>query len=365
MKFTMKRASAAAATLFAGSLILTGCSNADNNEGGSSEGSREMEEATGELRGEGASSQDNAIQNIFGPAFSSTGATLAYNASGSGDGQKKFIAGQADFAGSDSPLKDDQIADAKKRCDGNDAWHLPMVIGPVALAYNIEGVDSLNLTIDNIVEIFDGTITKWNDEKIAENNEGVELPDQNISVIYRSDESGTSDNFQKFLASASDGKWTGEGKAFPKEVGIGKEGSTAVAEEVNATAGAITYVESGYAADLDLGVANIDFGAGAVELNDDTVNKALENVQFKSEGNDMVVDSKALFASKDEGAYPLVLTTYEIVCSKGYDEETKNMVKDFLTVVLESQDEELADAGFIPVKGEFAEKLKASVDAIS
>ena len=95
------------------------------------------------------------------------------------------------------------------------------------------------------------------------------------------------------------------------------------------------------------------------------MNKALANVQFKSEGHDMVVDSKSLFASKNEGAYPLVLTTYEIVCSKGYDEATKNMVKDFLNIVLESQDAELEDAGFIPVSGEFADKLKAAVDAIA
>ena len=377
----IKRTAAVAGLAALTSVTLVACGdsndNGTDNANGGGDSATEGQDAgaieglsgqTGQLVAEGATSQKNAME-YFGARYAEevSGANLAYNATGSGSGIKNFIANQATFAGSDSPLKEDkgEVEDAKNRCGGNDAWHLPMVIGPVAIAYNLEGVDELNLTVDNIVEIFDGTITKWNDEKIAANNEGAELPDQNISVVYRSDESGTSDNFQKFLAASSDGKWTGEGKAFPKEVGIGKEGSTSVAEEVNATPGAITYVESGYARDLDLGVANVDFGGGAVELTDETVNKALDNVQFKSEGNDMVVDSEALFASKDEGAYPLVLTTYEIVCSKGYDEETKNMVKDFLTVVLESQDEELADAGFIPVKGEFAEKLKASVDAIS
>ena len=375
----IKRTAAVAgiAALTSVTLVACGDSNDNANDQGNDTNASESQDGgkieglsgqTGQLVAEGATSQKNAME-YFGARYSEAvpGANLAYNATGSGSGVKNFIANQATFAGSDSALKEEkgEVEDAKKRCGGNDAWHLPMVIGPVAIAYNLEGVDELNLTIDNVVEIFNGTIKNWNDPKIAENNKDAKLPDQNISVIYRSDESGTSDNFQKFLASASDGKWTGEGKAFPKEVGIGKEGSTSVAEEVNATPGAITYVESGYARDLDLGVAKIDFGGGAVELSDETVNKALENVQFKSEGNDMVVDSKALFASKDEGAYPLILTTYEIVCSKGYDEETKNMVKDFLTVVLESQDEELADAGFIPVKGEFADKLKTSIDAIS
>ncbi|MCT1452250.1 phosphate ABC transporter substrate-binding protein PstS [Corynebacterium sp. p3-SID1145] len=375
----IKRTAAVAgiAALTSVTLVACGDSNDNANDQGNDTNASESQDGgkieglsgqTGQLVAEGATSQKNAME-YFGARYSEAvpGANLAYNATGSGSGVKNFIANQATFAGSDSALKEDkgEVEDAKKRCGGNDAWHLPMVIGPVAIAYNLEGVDELNLTIDNVVEIFNGTIKNWNDPKIAENNKDAKLPDQNISVIYRSDESGTSDNFQKFLASASDGKWTGEGKAFPKEVGIGKEGSTSVAEEVNATPGAITYVEAGYARDLDLGVAKLDFGAGPVELSDETVNKALEGVQFKSEGNDMVVDSKALFASKNEGAYPLILTTYEIVCSKGYDEETKNMVKDFLTVVLDSQDEELADAGFIPVKGEFADKLKTSIDAIS
>lgn len=367
MKFTMKRTSAAAATLFAGSLILTACSNADNNDNGGSNGAestREMEEATGELRGEGASSQDNAIQNIFGPAFSNTGATLAYTASGSGDGQKKFIAGQADFAGSDSPLKDDQIADAKKRCEGNDAWHLPMVIGPVAIAYHLEGVDTLNLSTKTVAKIFKGEIKKWDDEAIKSENEGVELPSKPIEVVYRSDESGTSDNFQKFLA-ASTGEWDSEGKQFPTKVGTGAPKSKGVADQVAQTDGAITYVESGFAEELDkVNVANIDFGAGPVELNKENVNKALNAAEFKGEGNDLVVDSKKLYSLKGEGEYPLVLTTYEIVCSAGYDENTGKLVKNFLYTILDNQNDDLADQGYIPLDGEFKSKLEKAVDAL-
>ncbi len=367
MKFTMKRTSAAAATLFAGSLILTACSNADNNDNGGSNGAestREMEEATGELRGEGASSQDNAIQNIFGPAFSNTGATLAYTASGSGDGQKKFIAGQADFAGSDSPLKDDQIADAKKRCEGNDAWHLPMVIGPVAIAYHLEGVDTLNLSTKTVAKIFKGEIKKWDDEAIKSENEGVDLPSKPIEVVYRSDESGTSDNFQKFLA-ASTGEWDSEGKQFPTKVGTGAPKSKGVADQVAQTDGAITYVESGFAEELDkVNVANIDFGAGPVELNKENVNKALNAAEFKGKGNDLVVDSKKLYSLKGEGEYPLVLTTYEIVCSAGYDENTGKLVKNFLYTILDNQNDDLADQGYIPLDGEFKSKLEKAVDAL-
>lgn len=334
--------------------------NNDNNDDQNS-GEYELTGQEGTLVAEGASSQQNAM-DYFASVYASEvpGAQLAYTPSGSGAGQKNFIANQAVFAGSDSPLKDDQIQAAADRCGGNEAWHLPFVIGPVAIAYNLDGVDELNLTVDNIVEIFQGVITTWNDPKIAENNEGVELPDTPINVFYRSDESGTSDNFQKFLAAASDGKWESTGKAFPNAVGTGANGSSGVAQEVSATDGAITYVEAGFADKT----ANIDFGNGPVELTEEAVEKTLDNLEFTTEGHNMVVDSEKLFTTDAEGAYPLVLTTYEIVCSAGYDEETSNMVKDFLNVALDSQDEELADEGFIPVKGTHAERLREAINAI-
>ena len=333
----------------------------DSKDSDSKSGDYELSGQEGTLVAEGASSQQNAM-DYFASVYASEvpGAQLAYTPSGSGAGQKNFIANQAVFAGSDSPLKDDQVEAAAERCGGNEAWHLPFVIGPVAVAYNLEGVDELNLTVDNIVEIFQGVITTWNDPKIAENNEGVELPDAPINVFYRSDESGTSDNFQKFLAAASDGKWESTGKAFPNAVGTGANGSSGVAQEVNATEGAITYVEAGFADKK----ANIDFGGGPVELTDEAVEKTLDGLEFKTEGHNMVVDSDKLFKTDAAGAYPLVLTTYEIVCSAGYDEATSKMVKDFLNVALDSQDDELAAEGFIPVKGAHAERLREAINAI-
>ncbi|WP_459612644.1 phosphate ABC transporter substrate-binding protein PstS [Corynebacterium urogenitale] len=368
MKSNLKHISAAAGVLFAGSLALTACSNADNsssNGEGGSESNYEMTDATGELAGEGASSQQNAMENVFGPAFSASGSSLAYNSTGSGAGQTQFVAGQVAFAGSDSPLKDEQIEDAKKRCEGNDAWHLPMVIGPVAIAYNLDGVDELNLSTETIAKIFKGDIKKWNDQAIAAENEGVELPDQDISVVYRSDESGTSDNFQKFLKASAGDIWEDEGKAFPTATGSGANGSTGVADQVAATPGAITYVESGFAKERDeLGTAKIDFGAGPVELSKDTVNAALSAAKFEGEGHDLVVDSEALYSEKGEGQYPLVLTTYEIVCSAGYDENTAGLVKNFLYTILDNQNEDLENAGYIPVDGDFKAKLEEAVKAL-
>ncbi len=369
MKITSKRNASAAAVLFAGALALTACSNASNNASTDASGSESaVTGLSGELRGEGASSQQNAMDNVFGPAFSGSGATLAYNATGSGAGQTQFIAGQVDFAGSDSALKDEQVAQAAQRCGDNPAWHLPMVIGPVAVAYNVEGVESLNLSALTIAKIFKGEIANWNDPEIAAQNEGATLPDLPISVVYRSEESGTSDNFQKFLNIATDGYWTDEGKSFPTAVGAGANKSTGVADQVAATNGAITYVESGFAKEREsqgVRIANVDFGAGAVELNADSVNAALAKVAFSGEGNDLVVDSSALYAQKDAGAYPLVLTTYEIVCSAGYDENTAALVKAFMQNILDNQGADLEEQGYIPLDGEFKDKLQAAVDALA
>lgn len=364
MKANLKRTSAAAAALFAGSLVLTACSNAD--EGGKGgESNYEMSDVTGELRGEGASSQQNAMENVFGPAFSENGSTLAYNSTGSGSGQTQFLSNQVDFAGSDSPLKDDQVAKAAKRCGGNDAWHLPMVIGPVAVAYNLDGVDELNLDTETIAKIFKGEIKKWDDEAIKAQNEGVELPSQDINVVYRSDESGTSDNFQKFLKASAPGVWKEEGKAFPSGTGAGASGSTGVADQVDATPGAITYVESGYAKEREnVNIAKIDFGSGPVELTPENVNNALAAAKFKGKGHDLVVDSEALYAEKEEGQYPLVLTTYEIVCSAGYEGDTADLVKNFMFTMLDKQGDELSEAGYIPVDGEFKTKLEEAVKAL-
>lgn len=364
-----KRSAAIFGLVAATSTALVACSE-DTSSSSDSSGSSEGSGVAGELVGEGASSQQNAM-SYFGTVFAEDNpdANLSYTASGSGKGVEAFLNGQADFAGSDSPLKEDdgQIEAAEERCDGNDAWHLPSTIGPVAIAYNL-GDQEINLSTDTIAKIFKGEIKKWNDEAIAADNEGADLPDTDIHVIFRSDESGTSDNFQKFL-NASTGNWDGEGKQFPDAVGEGANGSSGVADQVANIEGAITYVEAGFADQKEAdGVkkAKIDFGNGPVELNDDTVNKALENLEFKDTAseNDMVVDSKALFASDAEGAYPLILTTYNIVCSAGYDDETAELVKTFFNDVLDHQDDQLAEQGFIPVKGDHLDRLKSAVDAL-
>ena len=295
-----------------------------------------------------------------------SGKTLAYNPTGSGAGVDQFLAKQVDFAGSDSALKDDQVAKAADRCGGGEAWNLPLVFGPVALAFNVEGADKLVVNGDVLAKIFSGQITKWNDPAIAGLNSGATLPDADIKPIYRSDSSGTTDNFQKYLGAAAPQAWTkGAGKEFQGGAGEGAQKSAGVVQAIQATPGSIGYVEKGFAQQAGLKMAQIDSGGGAVELTDESTQKAVDTAKFKSEGNDLTLDLAALYASKEAGVYPLMLATYEIVCSKGYDADTAAAVKSFLTVSANEGQANLSAAGYVPLPDAFKERLLKSVDAIA
>ncbi|MGB3485376.1 MAG: phosphate ABC transporter substrate-binding protein PstS [Mycobacterium sp.] len=363
------------ATAIAG-LALTACGS-DNNAGSSgtsgsaagtaAAGAAEDCEGKTSVTAEGATSQQNAIavfNQVWGQVCS--GKNLSYNPTGSGAGREQFIAGNVDFAGSDSPLSESQIAAAAERCGGNPAWNLPLVFGPVAMAYNVEGVEDLTLNADVIANIFQGAITNWNDPAIAALNEGKTLPDAAVTPIFRSDSSGTTDNFQKYLEAAAPTVWTkGDGSEFQGGAGEGAQKSAGVVQAVQATPGAIGYVEKGFADQAGMPYAQIDTGSGPVALNDESANKAIDAAGFAADGNDLALDLASLYGTKEEGAYPLVLATYEIVCSAGYDADTSAAVKSFLTVAANDGQGGLSAAGYVPLPERFKERLLNSIDAIA
>jgi len=320
------------------------------------------------LSGEGSTAQKTAV-DIFAQEYTRAcaGQIVNYNATGSGSGVKQFTAKQVDFGGSDSPLKTgaEQNA-ANARCAGGEALNLPLVVGPVAIAYKLDGVSSLTLNAEVAAKIFNGGITTWNDPALTALNPGVALPDKPIQVFSRSDESGTTDNFQTYLEAASHGAWTqGTGKAFQGGVGNGAQGSNGVASGIRAADGAIGYLESSYVKD-GLTAAKLDSGSGPVELTPQNVAKALDAAVFRTpDSNDLAMDLKAIYASNTPGAYPLLLTTYEIVCSTGYDPDTAKAVKAFLTVAATSAQQRVADKGFVPLPQSLQEKVLTSVGAIS
>lgn len=368
MRFT--RTTQVAALAAAGMLALSACSESStsNNSASGSAAPTNIDCASGTLSAEGSSAQNNAMTEwIKQYQTACPDATVNYNPTGSGAGVQQFIAGQVDFAGSDSALKADEgeVEGAKQRCGGNEAWNLPMVVGPISVAYNVEGVDQLVLDAATTAQIFSGSIKKWNDPAIAALNEGVTLPDAAITVFYRSDESGTTENFTKYLAAAAPKDWTKEPAKIWTGTGEGKEKSTGVQQATIQQTNSITYVEWSYAKDAALGIAAVDNGAGPVTLDATTAGKALEEAKVVGQGNNLELDLNSAYTTTAKDVYPIVLVTYEIACSKGLDSTQSALVKSFLTYTASEEGQSLLEGlGYGPLPSSVDKKVQTSVAAL-
>ncbi|MBV9313554.1 MAG: phosphate ABC transporter substrate-binding protein PstS [Pseudonocardia sp.] len=368
----LKRHTAVLALAAASVLMLSACgSDVNTTTPGAPSGGAAAVSCGGKksLTAEGSTAQQNAM-DAFIAAYQQAcpGYNLAYNGTGSGAGVKQFTAGLVDIGGTDSPLDPSkgETTAAANRCKNNPAWDLPMVFGPITVAFNLKGVNDLTLNPETIAKIFSGQIKTWNDPAIAALNSGVTLPATPIAVQYRSDQSGTTDNFQTYLKDASKGVWTkGTGKTFNGGVGEGKQGNPGVGQGVSATNGAIGYVEWSFSQQNKLTIAKIDSGSGPVALTNESVGKAIDGATIKGEGNDLVLDLNSIYSSSASGAYPLVLATYELACSKGYDPDTATAVKAFLTAAATTGQNQLSSIGYIPLPQAFQNKILTAIKAIS
>jgi len=320
------------------------------------------------LKASGSTAQDNAMIR-FVKAFEQAcpGQSLNYTANGSGAGISEFVGKQTDFGSSDSPLGRDEYAKAEQRCS-SPVWNLPMVFGPVAIAYNVTGLASLNLDGPTAARIFNGAITTWNDPAIAALNSGVSLPAEPIHVVFRSDESGTTENFQRYLDTASGDEWgKGAAKDFKGGVGEGANGSNGAAAAVKGAEGSITYVEWSFAQAQHLSVAKVITSAGPepVALSIDSVGSTISSAWFTREGNDLALDTVSFYRPNQPGSYPIVLATYEIVCSKYPDAAVGTAVRAFLQSTMGAGQGGLMDNGYAPVPDAFRSRLSAAVNAVS
>ncbi|OBK46217.1 phosphate ABC transporter substrate-binding protein PstS [Mycobacterium kubicae] len=370
----MRRTGAAAviaAAVTVCSALVTACGGADNRHAGSIPGLGAPPQSVAcggknTVTAEGSTAQQNAMA-LFNKVWSQTcpGKTVSYNPTGSGAGREQFIAGHVDFAGSDSPLVATQIAPAATRCKGNAAWDLPLVFGPIALAYNLPEVPTLIVDADALAKIFGGAIRTWNDPLLATLNPGVRLPNTRIVPIYRSDSSGTTDNFQKYLTAAAPQSWTkGVGSNFQGGVGQGAQRSAGVIQSVRSTPGSIGYVEKGFADQAGVPFAHINTGTGVVALTDETARNAVNAVTVLAAGNDLVLELSSLYGTQEPNAYPLVLASYEIVCSSGYDSDTAAAIKAFLTTAVDSGQNGLTAAGYVPLPDKLKARLIAAINAL-
>jgi phosphate transport system substrate-binding protein len=361
MKHTGPRA--AAGLLIAGSLALSACTPVDTPPS-YAKGVNIDCGGKQNLTGSGSTAQANAMSHfITSYEESCSGKQLTYTANGSGAGIQDFIAAKTDFGGSDSPLHGDEYTAAKRRCGGADAWNLPVVFGPIAITFNVKTTDVLTLDAPTLAKIFSGAITRWDDPAIIALN-GT-MPAEDIHVIYRSDASGTTDNFQQYLQAAS-GAWIkGAGKAFNGGVGTSAQGNEGTSKAVKSTEGAISYNEWSYAIKQDLDVAGIKTAGGVVHIGNDWVGKTISDVTIKGQGNDLVLDLSKVYATTVAGAYPILLASYEIVCSTYPDAEVGKAVKAFMQSTVSVGQQGLAPLGYIPLPSDFQTKVAAAVNSIT
>jgi phosphate transport system substrate-binding protein len=376
----LKRSGAALSLLAAGAMVLSACGSNNNNatsSSGSSGASSSSAPAAkidcagkATLKASGSTAQANAMTR-FVNAYEQAcqGKTLNYTANGSGAGVSEFIGNQTDFGGSDSPLNQQagEVDKAAQRC-GSPAWDLPVVFGPIAVTYNLAGVDSLVLDGPTTAKIFNGAVTTWDDPAIKALNGNTNLPATPIHVVFRSDQSGTTDNFQKYLDAASDGAWgKGAGKTFNGGVGEGAKGNDGTSAAIKNTDGGITYNEWSFAKAQNLKWAKIVTSAGPdpVDITVDSVGKTIAGATVKGQGNDLVLDTSTFYKPSQPGSYPIVLATYEIVCSKYADGQTGPAVKAFLQAAIGPGQNGLADNGYVPVPPAFMSKLQPAVNAIA
>jgi phosphate transport system substrate-binding protein len=367
-----RRALTLGALAVSGALALTACGSDDTGEktngGGATNsvaaGDIKCDDAKGQLLADGSSAQKNAIDAWVKQFSAACGVQINYKGGGSGAGVTAFTQGQVAFAGSDSALDPEEIAASKKVCSGGQGIDLPMVGGPIAVAFNVPGVEDLVLDAPTLAKIFDSKITNWNDPAIKKLNPEAKLPDLKIQAFHRSDESGTTDNFTKYLIATTPDNWKYEGgKAWQAKGGQAASGSSGVAQQVKQTSGAIGYMELSYA--KDMGVVAIDTGAAApVEASSDGATKAIADAKVVGTGKDLALEIN--YKTKADGAYPITLVTYEIVCDKGNKADTLPATKAFLRYIASEDGQKiLAQNDYAPIPADIIAKVRTNIEEMS
>ena len=319
---------------------------------------------SGSLSGAGSSFQ-GPMQDQWAKDYAAkcSGAKVDYQPVGSGAGIQQFGAGTTlDFAGSDVPMKTDEQAAADKRC-GSPAWHLPITAGGIGVTWNLSGVTDLTFSADTLADIFQGKVTTWDNAEIKADNPSATLPSTPISVVYRSDSSGTNAVFTGYLAAESK-KWTlGSGKTVQWPSGTGAQKSAGVANAVKQTPGAITYVEQAFATTNQLPLAKIKNGTAGVALTTASVTAAIAGDAITGTGNNLVATVN--FAPTDPTAYPISTLSYEIVCSKYSSAAKVPLLKGYLSYAAGAGQASADKLGFSPLPSAIATKVATAIAAVS
>lgn len=340
-----------------------------DNTGNSNTSSAEA--ISGEFKGAGASSQQAAVEAwVAGFQGTNPDAKIGYDPSGSGAGVSTFLTGATAWAGSDAALSADQIEQSKTVCASGTAFDIPVYISPIAVVFNLKGVSDegkhVNMDAETIAKIFDGKITTWNDPAIQDQNPDLELPATPITVVHRSDKSGTTQNFVSYFIDTVPDAWPYElSENWPNEVGQGAKGTSGVISTVQQADGTIGYADFSQVGDL--GTVAVKVGEEYVEISAEAGSKVIDDSELDSsaEGENRVV-VKLNHSTSAEGAYPIVLVSYDIACPAYKDADTAKFVKSWLTYVVSEEGQQTAsqNAGSAPLPDSLRETVMQSIDAI-
>nr|WP_306237884.1 MULTISPECIES: phosphate ABC transporter substrate-binding protein PstS [unclassified Ornithinimicrobium] len=335
--------------------------------GGAGEGDAPAAELSGTLSGAGASSQDSAMAAwIAGYNQGQPGVTVNYDGVGSGGGREQLVAGAVDFAGSDAYLDEEEATAAQEVCGPDGAMNIPVYISPVAIPYNVPGVDTLNLTPSVLAQIFNQQITTWNDPAIAADNPDADLPEADITVVNRSDESGTTENFMEYLSAVAAEDWEHEAdKVWPVAGGEAAQGTSGVIQVVGATENAIGYADASAVGSLS--TALIGVGDEFVEFSPEAAAKVVDASEPAETGVEGDLALELARDTTESGAYPIVLVSYHIVCSNYSNAAQGDMVKDFIGYVIseEGQAASAEAAGSAPISEDLRTAATESLDSIT
>ncbi|GAA4694570.1 phosphate ABC transporter substrate-binding protein PstS [Promicromonospora umidemergens] len=320
----------------------------------------------GSFRGAGASSQEAAMEAwISGFQEQHPDAAIEYDPVGSGDGREDFLAGKTAFGASDVALSDEEMAASGPACDGGNAIDLPVYISPIAVAFNLEGIDRLNLSSDLIARIFTGQITTWDDPAIVAANPEAKLPALTITPVHRSDDSGTTENFADYLHATAPAAWPHEPDGlWPLPEGFAADGTSGVTDTVRSTPGGITYADASATSDLGRVAIKVgeeyvpysaDAAAAVVDVSPRIENRYEHDLAFEL---DRKIDKPF--------AYPMVLVSYLVVCSRYEDKAEGRFVKEFVEYVAsaEGQERAAAAAGSATISSDLRDWIADAAKAI-
>jgi len=292
-------------------LFLGACSNSSKKNSG--EKSASSDNVT--LTAAGATFPMPYYNLVFKQYTSETGTLLTYGGIGSGGGIRSLTDKVVDFGATDAYLDDAKLAEMPA-----EVVHIPTVLGAVVIAYNLPGVDNLELSDKLLEKIFMGEITRWNDPAIKANNPGLTFPDMEITFVHRSDGSGTTYIFSDYMSKVST-KWAdnvGKGKSLQWPVGMGAKGNPGVAGTIKQTEGAIGYIGSEYAFAQKIQTAKVQNSAGNYILPSIASVSAAANADIPADTRVMLTNSS------DPAAYPISGFTWIILYKEqNYDGRSK------------------------------------------